>query len=882
MNRFNNFPPPVPSGNSPLPEMPFLPFDLLEHVSDAVLFVDTNYQIQFWNEASTKIYGYSRQEVMGRNIWEITRAELPEGTLQNALKTLFREGIWKEATTHRRKDGTPLQVMSTIRLCRNAQGEITGAIALMTDFTRIWQAENERKYTEERFKALVQNSLDIIAILKADGSRSYISPAAETILARSQAELASRNIFEDIHPEDLAMVFSSFARILEEPETPVFGCIRYRHAQGDYVSLDCVATNRLTEPGIEGIIVNARDVTQRKRSEEKVLRNEAKLKALMQNSPDVMVILDAEGKRIYVSPSVEKVLGYKAEMLLDKPATDFIYPADIDQAHGNLQQILQHPGKVMRFEIRFRHANGHYLWLECIVTNLLQDPEVNGIVLNNWDITERKEAEEEIRRSEERYKSLVQNSSDVILLLQPDGSRSYVSPSFETIFGRRLQETLGKIVFEEVHPEDRELAIRVFSDLLAEPEKSVTVSVRVQHAEGHYLYMECVATNLLADENVQAVVVNARDITERIRSQEIIRQSEQRLQAMIRHASDFITIIRPDGTRSYISDSVETILKISPDSLINKSVFENIHPEDVEEVKNLFFYSIRHPDQPIRTSFRTRHPDSQQWMCLESLGSNLINEPSIQGIIMTSRDVTRQRETENELKTVLEELKKRNFELDQYVYKVSHDLRAPLCSILGLTELIVLEEDNPESVQRYNDLIRLSTQKMDTYIRAVLSHSKVINVEMQVSRIDFHRIIQACMQEMSYMPNTSHITLTTTLETDEPFFSDEFRVTTLFKNFISNAIKYLNPQTEPNRLHIDVKISSRQAVIQFTDNGLGIDKAYQQKIFEMFFRANEKSDGSGLGLYIVRQTLEKLSGTVEVESEPGKGTRFTLTLPNLA
>lgn len=230
-------------------------------------------------------------------------------------------------------------------------------------------------------------------------------------------------------------------------------------------------------------------------------------------------------------------------------------------------------------------------------------------------------------------------------------------------------------------------------------------------------------------------------------------------------------------------------------------------------------------------------------------------------------------------KRTAKELEKRNHELDNYVYKVSHDLRAPLTSILGLINLIQAEKE-ANVIKHYTNLIENRALKLDDFIKSILNHSKTINSAIQPTEINFSRIISECKEELRYLPNWEKVNITADIQAQTAFYSDELRITILFKNFISNAIKYMNPAISDNYLRCLIQVDAIQAVIHIEDNGIGISPDYKDKIFNMFFRATATSDGSGLGLYIVKQTLEKLEGSIQVESELNRGTTFIINLPN--
>ncbi len=231
-----------------------------------------------------------------------------------------------------------------------------------------------------------------------------------------------------------------------------------------------------------------------------------------------------------------------------------------------------------------------------------------------------------------------------------------------------------------------------------------------------------------------------------------------------------------------------------------------------------------------------------------------------------------------ERKKVEEELKVRNTELDNFVYKVSHDLRAPLSSILGLVNLARLpgNEDNPMD---YINIIGNKVEDLDHFISDVLSHSKNLKMDVSITRVDFNMIISRTFTDLNYLEGASEMMVYRRVG-ESIFYSDPWRISEIFRNLVSNAIKYRQINGHPPEIRIEVNADQQQTEIVFTDNGIGIEKKDLAKIFEMFYRATVQSDGSGIGLYIVKNAVEKLGGTISVHSEAGIGTTFTIILPN--
>lgn len=235
----------------------------------------------------------------------------------------------------------------------------------------------------------------------------------------------------------------------------------------------------------------------------------------------------------------------------------------------------------------------------------------------------------------------------------------------------------------------------------------------------------------------------------------------------------------------------------------------------------------------------------------------------------------------NQLNEANKELSDRNFELDQFVYKISHDIRSPLTSVLGLVNLMKMETDYTRLIDSVEH-IEKSVLKLDTFVKSMLDFARISRENVKLEEIYFYILIDDCMNNFRYLENFNKLAIRIDVqENGNKFYSETLRVSSIFQNIISNAIKYKNPHIFDSFLDIKIDITPTFANITFSDNGIGIKEEYLDKVFGMFVRATERSDGSGLGLYIVKQSVERLDGTIEIESKYGIGTKISMQIPNL-
>ena len=265
------------------------------------------------------------------------------------------------------------------------------------------------------------------------------------------------------------------------------------------------------------------------------------------------------------------------------------------------------------------------------------------------------------------------------------------------------------------------------------------------------------------------------------------------------------------------------------------------------------------------------------------LKSNLVRLPSaIQNALKQRHHEHKRKKAEKALRRQNEELVKINKELDSFVYSVSHNLRAPLMSVLGLINLVQIEgKKNDSNLVGYFAMMQQSIHKLDDTLKEILDYSRNARSELNVEQVDVQRMVEESFERMKYMEGSDTIAKTIVVKGNSKMFTDPYRLSVIINNLVSNSIKYRDAHKEKSTMVIEANISDAQLSIRFRDNGIGISPDYQSKIFDMFFRATDKSEGAGLGLYIVKETVEKLHGQISVESTMGDGTTFNIRLPNM-
>ncbi len=274
--------------------------------------------------------------------------------------------------------------------------------------------------------------------------------------------------------------------------------------------------------------------------------------------------------------------------------------------------------------------------------------------------------------------------------------------------------------------------------------------------------------------------------------------------------------------------------------------------------------------------------------CLKQGADDYVLKSNLTRLPTAIKNSLKQREFEAErkraeivLRTQNEELVKINKELDSFVYSVSHNLRAPLMSVLGLLNLAKMNNhENDDIFSSYFNMMEHSIQKLDETLKEILDYSRNARNQLNIKETNIKETLDDSIERLKYMVGSDQIIKKIQIDERSSLYSDPYRLQVIFNNLLSNATKYRDQQKEDSYVSFSITIDEQKAIIQCQDNGIGISDELLPKVFDMFFRATELSEGAGLGLYIVKETVDKLKGTIALFSQIGVGTIIKIEIPN--
>ena len=510
------------------------------------------------------------------------------------------------------------------------------------------------------------------------------------------------------------------------------------------------------------------------------------------------------------------------------------------------------------------------------------------------DITDRIAAEQAVRNSERRFRALIEHSADGISLIDAENNILYLSPAVASIEGYTAEELAGRNGIENTHPDDIPLIRETVARLMASPGKPIGVLWRRRHKDGHWLWLEGVATNLLGDPAVRAIVTNYRDVTERKRIEEI----RARLVSIVESSDDAIISKTLDGTITSWNRGAERIFGYAPDEAVGQPMLLVIPPErHSEEATILARIQRGETIQHFETLRRTR--DGRIIDVSVSISPIKDGSGRTIGASKIARDITAHKAAQEEIRQLNHELEQRvarrtaqlqaaNQELEAFSYSVSHDLRAPLRHIDGFANLLDkhVGASLDEKGRRFLNTIASAARQMGRLIDDLLAFSRMGRAPMSAHKIDHEALVAEVIQAGNFA--SDHPAVKWTIGPLPPVHADAAMLRQVWTNLIDNAVKYSGKSPAP-AIEIGALAPTPRGdaapldeqVFFVRDNGVGFDMAYVDKLFGVFQRLHGPAEfeGTGIGLANVRRVILRHGGRTWAEGRVGEGATFYFSIP---
>ncbi|WP_273844167.1 PAS domain S-box protein [Rubrobacter calidifluminis] len=839
---------------------------LFEHSSDALVVHDEEGRIVDCNLTACRSLGYTREELLGMRVQDFATNLV--GREQRSGQTLWERALAGEPGApvgvhigkHRRKDGTSFPVEVRVAPIDYEGRRLIFASA--RDITERVKAEEELRHRTR----LLELARDAILVRDLQGRISYWNHGAEETYGYSQQEATGRishELLETRFPEPLQEIEAS---LLEKGHWEG----ELLHTARDGTERVIISRWTLERGDPPRVLEINNDITERKRAEEALREAEARYRALIEQMPAITYINphNPGGPSAYISPQIEKILGYSVEEcekdpdLLDRA----LHPEDRERVEA-AEARARATGGPLSMEYRMCTRDGREVWVQDELV-LVRDEDGRplfwqGILL---DVTRRKRVEENLRKSEERYRSILEQIQDVYLETDLEGNFKFFNHALVEGLGYTEEELRGmsylRCTERSYVPKIKEALQRVYTTGV--PVRNL--SWEIIRKDGRRRHVES-TVSLITDEDGRGRGFRGiiRDVTERERQ----RAQLARLASFPEQNPNPVLEIGLDGSVTYMNPAARSQF---PDLVQAGSG----HPL-LEGVDELAARLKNSEEGEIKREVSVGNAVYEQKVSISPTGETRVYVS----------DITERKRNERELGKARRAAEEASRAKSEFLANMSHEIRTPMNGVIGMAELLLDTDLTPEQ-RDYAETIRSSGETLLAVINDILDFSKLEagKVQLETLELDLHETVEEVTALFATLAHRKGIELAGFVEPDVPtrLRGDPFRLRQILTNLISNAVKF----TEEGEVFVRASLArepSERVRVRFEvkDTGIGMSAGEISKLFQPFTQADSSTTrrygGTGLGLTISRRFVEMMGGRIGVESEPGKGSTFWFEVP---
>jgi len=860
----------------------------VEGVQDyAIFMLDPQGNVLNWNAGAERLKGYRAEEIIGEHCsCFYPQEERETGKPEAEIKKAAAEGRLTDEGWRIRKDGSRFWADVIITALYDESGNLRGFSKVTHDITGRKKVEDALRFSEKRYRALFHDNPTMIVTLDADLKMLSVNPFCAGQLGYTIDELEGQPVLMLFLEDDRPAVAEQLRRCLLTPNQVKHWQFRKIRKDGGLLWVEETAQAIYDLSGALNILVVCQDVTERKRLEDELKKTSMLNELILASAGEGIIGLDLEGNQTFVNASAAAMLGYGVNELVGKHSHSMWHSALPDGSHYHQEKCPVYAayidGTIHSGEEMFLRKDGTFFPAQFTSRPIYSDEKIVGAVLTFNDITERKRSEEALQQSEERFRATFNQAAVGIGHVTPDGRWLRINQKYCDIVGYTEEEIKALTIKDITHPDDQETSMQHYQLLLEGKLDNYSLEKRYIRKDGSTVWVNITAYMVFdAGGNPLFAVGVAEDISKR-------KRAEKERDWVYKYSLDMLCVAGFDGYFRRVSPSFEKILGWSEAELLSTSIFEIIHPDDLEATCQEF-KSLEGDKQAIDFENRYRCKDgSYKWLSWNS-------HPMIENklIIGVARDITERKRVNKDIERLnadlatraadLEaanlELEAANLELEAFNYTVAHDLRNPLNIISSYCQVFkeLCGDKLDEQCMRYIHETYEGTLRMNGLIEALLNFSRLAHVDLNRDSVDLSSMARDVAVELKGSESSRRVEIR--IADGIGVDGDENLLRVVLTNLLGNAWKYTATR-EQALIEFGAQEIDGQPVYYVRDNGSGFDNAAAEKIFAPFQRlpGAEVCRGFGIGLATVERIIRRHGGRVCAEGVPGKGATFYFTL----
>ncbi|WP_404790478.1 PAS domain S-box protein [Altericista sp. CCNU0014] len=838
------------------------------------------------NAAMLAQYNASEADFLGLTPKDFFAHDLETG--RQLWREMFDRGRLRVETLQRRLDGTSMWIEGDYSCLYDSEGNSIGHFGIQRDISSRKQEEEELR----EMNAALSHTVEGISKLDASGRYQRVDQAYANTIGYRPEDTIGMEWQRTVHPDDLDKLTAAYQEMLSAGKVKVEAKGIRKDGSTFYKQLTMVATydkqQQLTGHYcfMKDISESARIEAEREEIAAALRESEENFRILATHAPVGIFQTDPAGDCVFVNRKWMELTGLSFARAMGRGWTEALYAEDRERVFEEWYEAVRED-RAFFLEYRFETPQGEVNWVVGSAVAIRNgDGVVTGYFGTVTDINAAKQneiahrqVEEDLRRSEQKFRAIFNSTFQFIGLLTPEGIVVEVNQAALRVVAAERADAIGKPFWETPWWTHFPQLQERLKQAIADAANGESVRFESEHiwADGSTAFVDFSLKPVLDEVgNVVMLIPEGRDISDRKQALMALQESEERLQALIDNAGSVIYIKNPQGQYILINRQYETLFHLERENVKGKTD-RDIFPEYIADAFRANDLKVLAAGIPIESEEIAPQDDGLHTFL--TIKFPLLDASGVPSAVCgISTDITERKKAEVELQQQKQDLARSNDELQQFAYVASHDLQEPLRMVTSYLELLERRykgQLDPKA-DRFIAYAVDGATRMQILINDLLGYSRVGSRGQSFGRVDCAAILKNVLRnlQVAISENNAIVTHDPLPEVN----ADATQLTQLFQNLIGNAIKFRGE--DPPRIQIGVNRSNGKWLFSVCDNGIGIESQYISRIFVIFQRLHSRADypGTGMGLAICKKIVERHGGKLWVESLPGEGSTFYFTL----